>query len=169
MTDSSGDWSYKKFQEGIRRSMYREECRLFGVDPDDTFTFTADLSTDCQNCRYFQEGVKCCGDVSSMRGTSPDAFIHDDLTDAVIDLDPSRHERKNLLFGYAYGRTVEGSDSNEEHSSSWERQRRIYEEISGFQVKVERVTVVDNSIIDLDPSDWREVPILKELPEGRKD
>ena len=36
----------KQFAESIRKRMYEEECRLFGIQPDDEITVTAENTTD---------------------------------------------------------------------------------------------------------------------------
>jgi len=62
---------------------------------------------------------------------------------------------KELLFARRYGKL--------------EQQRLAYEKLTGFNVHVvyySSESIDDSSVIDLDPDDWHEVPILKELPSG---
>ncbi len=67
--DSSGDWFHQQFQYKDFQRRFQESVQK-SMD-DDAETIIVDTA------EVF------------IRGISPDAFIHDDLTNAVIDLDPS--------------------------------------------------------------------------------
>jgi len=87
--------------------------------------------------------------------------------------DSKRKEEKNRMFAWAYGRR------DEELSKQFaERMRKHISDAASEAVGTTYVTwdtatpFLDSwhkqqeSVIDLDPTDWHEVPILKELPSG---